>query len=115
MGFQSLIQITAESAAADLFVKALEPVKPQVDSGLEGVTVITLDWCKWYPYFSEVSRVNELVEFLDAGNYNDKEGYGYKMVILNEDDTNEVFFNDRGLEIFPDFGVQVYISNPYLG
>lgn len=111
MGFYSQVQITAEQNAFGMFKDTLDKheLKYKV-SGADNSRVIKLDWVKWYPHFDEVKAVEEVMHRL---NETDEEGYGYKMIILNEDNTSERYFNERGVDHFYDMEVQCHISNPY--
>ena len=111
MGFYSQVQITAEPKAFAMFKDVLEKNCLSYEiRGTDESQVINIDWIKWYPDFDEVKAVEDVEKKL---NEIDEEGYGYKMIILNEDNTSETYCNDRGDEHFYDMEVQCYISNPY--
>ena len=111
MGFYSQVQITAEQNAFGMFKDTLDKYKLKYEvSGTDNSRVIKIDWVKWYPDFDEVMAVEEVMHRL---NETDEEGYGYKMIILNEDNTSEPYCNDRGEERFYDMEVRCYIDNPY--
>ena len=73
-----------------------------------------MDWVKWYPNFDEVKEVEQALRELRDDEFNETEGYGFKMLILNEDDTHGEMFNLRGDEMFCDLTVRCEIDNPYL-
>lgn len=111
MGFYSQVQITAEPEAFGMFKDVLErDGLSYVVRGGDDSRVITIDWIKWYPDFDVVNAVDDVRRKL---NDIDEKGYGYKMIILNEDNISETYYNDRGDERFYDMEVQCYIDNPY--
>lgn len=99
--------------AAGEFLGALNrnEIHPEV-KGKGEVTVINLDWVKWYNDFPEVREVDEVCEKLCKPEF-DKEGYGFRMMILNEDRTTEESGNETGYGRFGDVCFECYISNPY--
>lgn len=114
MGFYSYVQITAEPEALKMFKSVVSKYECTYKlNETEEHGVITFDWVKWYPDFEEVKAVEEVRKLLDTDDYNCKDGYGYKIVILNEDDTHEEFSNDKGDAHFCDVCIQCYIDNPF--
>ena len=114
MGFYSDVQITAESKAFEMFLKALERFGLNFSKKeIKDYGVIVFDWCKWYPDSEYVKEVEQVMNALSR-EHDDEKGYGYKMVLLNEDDTHEEWCNTRGFERFMDFFVSCHIDNPYL-
>lgn len=113
MGFYSEVQIVAETKAFEMFLGALEKFGLNFSKKQkEGYGVISFDWVKWYSDSDYVKEVWKLMETLDL-EHDDEAGYGYKLVILNEDDTHEERSNTRGADRFSDFFVSCYIDNPY--
>lgn len=113
MGFYSEVQITAEPKAFEMFSNAIEKFDLNFSKRqTEEYGIIAFDWVKWYPDFDCVKEVEKVMGILDC-EHDDETGYGYKFVILNEDDTNEERSNVRGFERFCDFCVSCSIDNPY--
>ncbi|MBO6131026.1 MAG: hypothetical protein J6P28_03560 [Treponema sp.] len=111
MGFYSQVQITAEQNAFGMFKDTLDKHELKYEvSGTDNSRVIKIDWVKWYPHFDEVKAVEEVMHRL---NEIYEEDYGYKMIVLNEDNTYERYCNERGDEHFYDMEVQCCIFNPY--
>ncbi|MBP5359555.1 MAG: hypothetical protein J6Y69_10310 [Treponema sp.] len=111
MSFYSQVQITAEPDAFVMFKDTLDKHKLKYEvSGTDDSRVINIEWVKWYPEFDVVSAVDDVSHKL---NDIDEEGYGYKMIVLNEDNTSETYCNNQGDSHFYDVGVQCYIDNPY--
>ena len=115
MGFYSKVQITAEEKAFRMFEEVLKAHENllYVLTDKDDVKVIHFDWIKWYPDFDAVKAVEDVCKKLQKQEF-DKDGYGYKMLILNEDNTQEEWCNDTGDTHFCDINVQCYIDNPYL-
>lgn len=115
MGFYSQVQITAEKEAFKEFDKFLKENVCYFDiHEKDDVYVISIDWIKWYPEFDEVKDINSLMDKFDTEEYTSKDGYGYKMVILNEDNTSEERSNEKGEDKFSPMTIQCYIENPFL-
>ena len=114
MGFYSQVQITAESKALEMFKAAVAKYEWKYNlNETDEHGVITFDWVKWYPDFDEVKDVEEVRKLLNGEDYNNIDGYGYKIIVLNEDDTNEEYSNDKGDAHFYDVCIQCQIDNPY--
>lgn len=114
MGFYSQVQIVSEKKAFPLFEEVFKKHNINVSiTQKEDIHTILLDWVKWYPDFDEVKEVDEICGKLNTEAYNEEEGYGYKIIILNEDNTTEELSNERGECEFSDFEVICDISNPY--
>ena len=115
MGFYSEVQIVAEKFA-------FEKLKPIFERNFFYIKIderdnfgtIRLDCVKWYRDFPEVQKVNDALRELRSDDFSTKEGFGFKMIILNEDDTHGEMFNLRGDEMFCDLTVRCEIDNPYL-
>ena len=113
MGFYSQVQITAEPKALEMFKAAIGKYDWSYSlNESEEHGVITFDWVKWYTGFKEVQDVEEVRKLLNTDDYNDTDGYGYKIMVLNEDDTHDEYSNDKGDARFYDVCVQCYIDNP---
>ena len=114
MSFYSQVQITAEPEAFAMFKDVLEKHnlihEVRRGKGHEAPYVINIEWVKWYPEFDVVNAVDDVSHKL---NDIDEEGYGYKMIVLNEDNTSETYCNNQGDSHFCDVDVQCYIDNPY--
>ena len=120
MGFYSNVQIVAESKAYDELKEVFEKYKEQYSlkpnyqyHADTCYGVITFDWIKWYEEYSFVKETQELIEKYQDDSFSYTVGYGCKMIILNEDDTNETYSNHRGDDVFENFEILVSIENPY--
>ena len=114
MGFYSEVQVVAQKKALEILRPVFERDWPQADIGeCDRYGSIRLDWVKWYDDFPEVKAVNEAVKRLRSEEFNEQDGYGFKMVVLNEDDTHWETCNDKGDAEFYDFGVVCKIDNPW--
>lgn len=114
MGFYSQVQITAEAGSFRMFDEVLKKHELKYKlTGTEENKVIKIDWIKWYPDFDSVKEVEDLQKKLCTDEFDGKEGYGFKTMILNEDDSHEEYSNTRGDTVFCDLCFQSYIDNPY--
>ena len=114
MGFYSEVQVVAQKKALEILRPVFEREWPQADIGeCDRYGSIRLDWVKWYDDFPEVKAVNEAAKRLRSEEFNEQDGYGFKMVVLNEDDTHWETCNDKGDAEFYDFGVACEIENPW--
>lgn len=117
MGFYSRVQTVAETKAYELFKAVVEKyrekdgLKPDYQEH-ETYGIITFDWIRWYNEYDVVAETNALIKNLQT-QHADEEGYGFKQIILNEDDSTEVYTNMRGENIYVDFEILVYVENPF--
>lgn len=113
MGFYSEVQICAEKKAFDMFHEVLKKHSVVMELSEHGdVSCIRIAEIKWYSSFEVVKEVEDVCKKLHTEEF-DKEDYGFKMVILNEDNTYSEYYNDTGDARFCDMYITCYIENPY--
>mgnify|MGYP006320483589 CR=1 FL=1 len=77
--------------------------------------ILNWDWVKWYLEFKDVQSVESVLKNL-RNNHDEKEGFGYKQVIINEDNSTEESTNMMDLDsyLYPVCDVNLDIGNAVL-
>lgn len=115
MGFYSEVQIVAEESAFEKIKAILERHEicfEEHDSTLEETKAIVINEIDCYDRYEFVKEIREAFRKFDELD-EDWESYGYKAIVLNEDNTTNTYFNSTGEEKFKDFCIVCTIDNPY--
>lgn len=116
MGFYSEVQIVAEESAFEKIKAILDRYEIRFEehgSTLEETKAIVINEIKWYDRFEVVKEIREAFRKFDELDEEGWESYGYKAIVLNEDNTTNICFNSTGEEKFKDFCIVCTIDNPY--
>ena len=113
MGFMSNVTILAEPKAYEMIINSIKEYnKNELEGGIEFAPdmieknyedepLYTLKWfwVKWYPDFSEVKLINKVLQIL-IDKHSEEVGYGFKQVIVNEDNSTEEITNMSDLDSY---------------
>lgn len=111
MGFKSNVTILAQPKAYEMIINSIkeynknelegeyEFTPDMIERNYEDEPLYTLKWfsVKWYPHFSDVKSVNKVLQVL-IDEHDEEEGYGFKQVIVNEDNSTEEITNMSDLD-----------------
>lgn len=113
MGFKSNVTILAQPKAYEMIINSIkeynknelegeyEFTPDMIERNYEDEPLYTLKWfwIKWYPDFSEVKLINKVLQIL-IDKHNEEDGYGFKQVIVNEDNSAEEITNMSDLDSY---------------
>lgn len=128
MGFYSNVTIMAQPKAYEMIMDSIKEfnktsswtmnpssIKKGNVEYLGEIYILHWTWTKWYPGFKDVQSVESVLENLRS-NHDEEEGFGYKQVILNEDNSTEESTNMMDLDsyLYPVCDVELDIGNAVL-
>lgn len=128
MGFYSDVTILAQPKAYEMIMNSIKEYNKTSDyefkpySIKKGKTedlgeffVLNWNWLKWYPEFEDVESVESVLENLQD-EHDEEIGYGYKQVIINEDNSTEENTNMQDLDsyLYAVCNVELDIGNTVL-
>jgi hypothetical protein len=112
MGFYSDVTILAQPKAYKMIMDSIKEYNKAFNyefkptsirkgnlKSLGEFFVLNWNWVKWYPGYKDVKSVESVLNLL-RGEHDEEMGYGYKQVIVNEDNSTEENTNMLDLDSY---------------
>lgn len=112
MGFYSDVTILAQPKAYEMIMDSINKYNKTSDykfkpssirkgnlKSLGEFFVLNWNWVKWYPEYKDVKSVENVLKLL-LSEHDEEMGYGYKQVIVNEDNSTEENTNMLDLDSY---------------
>ena len=108
MGYRSDVTIMCEEDAYALFEKAIKN-GGLMPAGISRIKIrnrfcyyLNWHWVKWYESYPEIAAIDQVCRELQEKD-EEYEGYGFKKILIGEDNATEEYCNDTGLDLFDEF------------
>ena len=112
MGFYSDVTILAQPKAYEMIMASIfeynktsdykfkpSSIRKGNSKDLGEFFVLNWNWLKWYPEFKDVKSVENILKLLRS-EHDEEIGYGYKQVIVKEDNSTEENTNMMDLDSY---------------
>lgn len=105
MGFRSDVYFKCEVKAYNMFKEIWDRTNcyPTRYEAVEDYYQFLYSFKKWYSDDPIVQEIENIMSKLESAEFDNVKGYGFKCIIVDEDDTFEQRFNSIGYTLFDNF------------